>query len=114
MMHINKEPPSLFLRTFGNSPMLRVLDFLIVHRRFDYCMKDIAQNAGVAYATAKLFWKDLLRYKIIVETRRVGNAKMFQLNTADQKVAQLLNLYYATIGEKTKKEILNAEIPIEK
>ena len=51
------ETKTAFLQVFGDSPMLRVLDFLIVNEDFDYSMTDIASQSGVGYSTLKLFCK---------------------------------------------------------
>ena len=48
-----------FLNIFGDTPILRVLDFLIVNEDFDYSMTDIANLSGIGYSTLKLFWKKL-------------------------------------------------------
>ncbi|MBI2142692.1 hypothetical protein HYU15_04380 [Candidatus Woesearchaeota archaeon] len=50
------EAQTAFLQTFGESPVLKVLDFLIVNEDFDHSMTDIARHSGVGYSTLKLFW----------------------------------------------------------
>ena len=93
---------SLFLRIFGDSPVLRVMDFFMVYEDFDYSMKDIARKAGLGYATLKLFWPDLIRQKIVKQTRIVGKAKLFRLNLQNPVVQQFRNLYWAAIKNKTE------------
>ena len=39
---ITMENKTAFLEIFGDSPILRVLDFLVVNEDFDYSMTDIA------------------------------------------------------------------------
>ena len=58
-MQLTINNKTVFLEIFGDSPMLKVLDFLIVNEDFDYSMTDIAANSGVGYSTLKLFWKKL-------------------------------------------------------
>ncbi len=57
---------SIFLQTFGDTPILRVLDFLIIHDEFDYSMVDIAQQAGTGYSTLKQFFNQLEKQKLII------------------------------------------------
>jgi len=85
---------SLFLRTFGDYPLNRVLDFLAVHEEFDYSMTDIAHEAGVGYSTLKLFWPRLEREKIVKNTRVIGNAKMYQLNFDNPVVERFKDFYW--------------------
>ncbi len=37
---------SIFIRTFGDYPLIRVLDFLLYSRDFDYLITEIARNSG--------------------------------------------------------------------
>tara|TARA_Y100000310_G_scaffold336853_1_gene422469 strand:+ start:1636 stop:2025 length:390 start_codon:yes stop_codon:yes gene_type:complete len=99
---------SIFLRIFGDSPILRVLDFLVTFSMYDYSMTDIAKNADVGYTTLKLFWKDLVRNEIVVQTRVVGKAKMYKLNGDSEIVKQFLVLYNLVLEKETEK-ILNEE-----
>ena len=77
---------SSFLEVFGNSPMNKVLAFLVVHEDFDYSMTDIAKHSGVGYATLKLFWNKLEENNIVIQTRVVGKAKMYELNLKNHVV----------------------------
>ena len=92
---------TVFLQIFGNSPILRVLDFLIVNEEFDYSMTDIADNSGVGYSTLKLFWKKLEDEKIVKMTRIVGKAKMYRLNNYNSIVKKFKSLYWET----TKRQV---------
>ena len=85
-----------FLQIFGDSPMLKVLDFLIVNEDFDYSMTDIAVQSGVGYSTLKLFWKKLEESKIVKQTRLVGKAKMYRLNFDNPVVKKFRDFYWET------------------
>src|SRR3989338_10856514 len=87
------EKQSLFLKAYGDTPILRVFDFLMTFQDFDYSMKDIAINAGVGYTTLKLFWNDLVIRKIVTQTRVVGKAKMYKLNTENPEVKEFMKFY---------------------
>ena len=79
-LSIMEEPQSAFLDVFGNTPMLRLLDFLVVHDDFDYSMTDIARLSNVHYVTLRSLWPKLERSGMVVMTRKVGKAKMFKFN----------------------------------
>ena len=95
------EQKSLFLKAYGDSPLLRVLDFLITFQEYDYSMKDIAKNAKIGYTTLKLFWKSLVDRKIIIQTRVVGKAKMYKLNKDNPEVKEFIKLYWLVIDRET-------------
>src|SRR3989344_1842374 len=90
------ENKTIFLEIFGDSPILRVLDFLIVNEDFDYSMTDIASLSGVGYSTLKLFWERLESEGIVVKTRIVGKAKMYKLNTANPVIKKFRDFYWET------------------
>jgi len=90
------ESKTVFLEIFGDSPILRVLDFLIVNEDFDYSMTDIASLSGVGYSTLKLFWERLESEGIVVKTRIVGKAKMYKLNTANPVIKKFRDFYWET------------------
>lgn len=94
---------SLFLEVFGDSPILRVMDFFMVSEDFDYSMSDIARNAGIGYATLKLFWKTLEKNKIVKHTRNVGKAKLYALNKANPSVKSFRKFYWTITKKETNK-----------
>jgi hypothetical protein len=95
---------TVFLNTFGDTPVLRILDFLVVNEDFDYSMTDIAKLSGVGYATLKLFWKNLEKQKIILLTRFVGKARMYKLNYSNSVVVKFRDFYWETTKNKVKIE----------
>ena len=58
------ENKTAFLDIFGDSPVLKVFDFLVVNEDFDYSMTDIASLSGVGYSTLKLFFGKLEKQEI--------------------------------------------------
>lgn len=90
------ENKTAFLRIFGDSPVLRVLDFLAVNEEFDYSMTDIARLSGVGYSTLKLFWNTLEGSRIIANTRIVGKAKMYKLDLSNPIVKKFREFYWET------------------
>ena len=93
-MEFFMETKTIFLEIFRDSPMLKVLDFLIVNEDFDYSMTDIAANSGVGYSTLKLFWRKLEENSIIKQTRTVGKAKMYRLNFANPVIKKFRDFYW--------------------
>lgn len=86
------ENESVFLQVFGNSPIMKVLDFLITFQAFDYPLTEIAKNSGVSYSTLQTFWYKLVENNIVVKTRRVGKSDLYKLNTKNPAVQQLIKL----------------------
>lgn len=104
------EQKTAFLEIFGDSPVLKVFDFLVVNEDFDYSMTDIASLSGVGYSTLKLFFRKLEKQKVVVKVREVGKAKMFRLNMKSPVVKKFRDLYWETakqrVHEKAKELVV--------
>jgi DNA-binding transcriptional ArsR family regulator len=94
---------SIFREALGDSPVIRVLDFLIEGRRLDYSLTDIAENANIGWMTLHRIWDSLLRFNIVVPTREIGRAKLFKLNEENPAVEKLIKLYDTLLYLETEK-----------
>lgn len=99
------EAKSIYLETFGDSPINKVLDFLVVHEEFDYSMTDIARFSEVGYSTLKLFWNTLEDQSIVICSREVGNARMFKLNFENPIVQKFKQFYWEVCRVRTDERI---------
>lgn len=87
------EELSAFRKVFGDSPVVRVLDFLIGERSlYDYSLTEIAENAGVSWATLHKIWPVFILNNFVVHTRTVGRAKLFRLNENNPVIKELVAL----------------------
>jgi|SRR3989344_2018202 len=104
---------SLFIGFMGDSPTIRILDYLLTERDLDFSITDIAKNAGIGRATLYRIWGDLIKNKIIVFTREVGKSKLYKLNKEHIAIQKLLEIDNALILEDLRKrsEKQKLEIP---
>ena len=97
------EQKSLFIDFMGDSPTVRVLDYLLTERDLDFSISDMARNAGIGRTTLYRIWDDLINNKIIVPTRTIGKAKLYKLNKDSIKIQKLIEIDDALILEELKK-----------
>ncbi len=97
-----KENKSLFLEQFGDTPQLRVLDFLIDNHFFDFPLTEIARESNVSYNSLKLIFPTLLSSGVIYQTRRIGKSDYYKLNLKNNFVKNLIKLDWIL----TKRNIL--------
>jgi DNA-binding transcriptional ArsR family regulator len=84
---------TLFLKAFGiKSPVLRILDFLMDNKVYDYSKTDIAKGAGISRTTLFSVWASLEKNGLVIETREVGRAKMYKLNLKNPVVRKFIEL----------------------
>ncbi len=102
------ENRTAFIEAFGSSPLIRVLDFLMTYREFDYSLTDIAKESGVGWNTLHSFFFTLVEKGIIKETRQVGRAKLYKLNTDSliaKKLIEINNLVTSkAVDEELKRQ----------
>ena len=94
---------TIFREALGNSPVIRVLDFLIEGRGLDYSLTDIAKNANIGWTTLHRIWNKLVQLNIVVPTREIGRAKLFKLNEENPAVGELIKLYDTLLYLETEK-----------
>jgi predicted transcriptional regulator len=87
-----KKNKSLFLQQFGDTPKLRVLDFLIDNHFFDYPLTEIAKGSNVSYNSLKLFIHSFIGSGIIVKTRKIGKSDYYKLNIDNFFIKNLMKL----------------------
>ena len=87
-----KENKSFFLMQFGDTPQLRVLDFLIGFHFFDYPLTEIARESNVSYNSLKSFFNNFIESKIVIKTRKVGKSDYYQLNLKNPFIQNLIKL----------------------
>lgn len=71
------EAKSLFIEFMGDSPRIRVLDYLLTERELDFSKNNI-----------------------IIHTRIIGKAKLFRLNTSNTKIKKLIQIFLSLINEE--------------
>lgn len=100
-----KENKSLFLEHFGDTPQLRVLDFLIDNHFFDYPITEIAKGSNVSYNSLKLFFQKFINSGILIKTRKVGKSDYYKLNLDNNFVKNLIKLDWILVRRNVLPEI---------
>lgn len=100
-----KQNKSFFLMQFGDTPQLRVLDFLITFHFFDYPVTEIAKESNVSYNSLKVFFDDFIKSGIVIKTRKIRKSDYYKLNLENPFVQNLVKLDWIL----TKRNILPEE-----
>ena len=93
---------TLFRHALGDTPKIRVLEFLIEGRELDYSLSGISEGAEIGRTTLFRLFDDLLKSGIVVPTRQIGNAKLFKLNIKNPFVKKMIELFDEIIFQKKK------------
>lgn len=100
-----KENKSLFLKQFGDTPQLRVIDFFMDNSIFDFPLTEIARESNVSYNSLKSFINDFLKNGFITKTRKVGKSDYYKINKENPFIVNLIRLDWTlsknyVLGEK--------------
>src|SRR3989344_9004787 len=106
------EAKSLFIEFMGDSPTIRVLDYLLTERELDFSITDIAKNSSIGRATLYRIWNDLVKNKIIIPTRIIGKAKLYKLNKSNIKIKKLMEIDDQLMIEELKKQSEKGKVNI--
>ena len=94
---------TIFTKAIGNTPKIKVLEFLIEGRELDYSISDIAEGAGIGRTTLFRIWNDFIELNIVKNTRNIGNAKLYKLNIANPFVKKMADLFDTLVIEPLNK-----------
>lgn len=83
---------SLLVEFLGDTPLIRVVDFLIENSIFDYTKTEIAKKAGISRASLYNIWPTLKKYELVKASRKIGNTTLYKLNKKNPVVQKLIEL----------------------
>ncbi|MBI2147544.1 hypothetical protein HYU19_03635 [Candidatus Woesearchaeota archaeon] len=105
------EKDSIFIRTFGDYPLIRILDFLMYSRDFDYQITEIAKHANINFQTLKKLWPKLEREAIVISTRTLSGVTLYKINTSNSTVQKIIDLNNSLCWEAAEKKEKEEGIP---
>ena len=96
---VNIMEVSIFLEYVGDNPRMRILQYFIEGRDFDYTLTDLL-NARVSWGTVNTLIPKFLELGIILKTRKIGRATLYKINQNNPVANQFTALYDGLIMEK--------------
>ena len=93
---------TVFREFIGDNPTTRLLEFLIEGRSFDYTLTELAEKSEISWKTLHRIFPRFIKMKIVKQTRTVGRAKLFTLNTENPRVEKLIELFDILLEQDIK------------
>ena len=106
------EETSYFADALGNTPQVKIIDFLLENKIFDFTKAEIAEGANVSRITSDKFWPSLEANNMLIETRKIGNGTLYALNKDSEAVQKFAELDRVLTKLGTEKLLANERIPI--
>jgi AraC-like DNA-binding protein len=88
-LYTKKEHQSLLLKTLGDSPKLRIIDFFLDNPLFDFTKKEVIEALGMSKLTFYKYFKDVEAYGMVKVSRKIGRASLYKINFENPMVKML-------------------------
>ncbi len=90
--------------TMGDTPMTRILSFLIAHKDLDYSKTDLANYTELSRQSIYKGIDPLLKYGIIHSNRKIGNTELYQINFDSPPVKSILSYVNRIVSISIEKQ----------
>ncbi|MFQ5820071.1 MAG: winged helix-turn-helix domain-containing protein [Candidatus Heimdallarchaeota archaeon] len=105
---------TLFVKMFGYSPKLRILDLFLDNPYFDFSKSEVIRELGMSKQTFYKHFKDFEELGIVKVSRKIGRATMYRINMEHPLVKKLDEIITETslliADQEAKKKV--KEIPV--
>ncbi|MFH1750596.1 MAG: hypothetical protein ABH863_02865 [Candidatus Micrarchaeota archaeon] len=97
---------SVLLEYLGDSPEMRIIDFLIENKSFDFSKKQMIEGTQMGKATFYAHFEKLERLGIVKVARQFGKAKLYKLNEANPAAQHLIKMELALIESVAPRKMM--------
>ena len=109
-LYSEREYESILIKTLGDSPKLRIVDFFLDNPLFDFTKKEVIEALGMSKQTFYKYFPELEEYGIVKISRKIGRAKLYRINVEHPLVKMLRD--YETKMSKEMAEKAKMKKPI--
>lgn len=103
----SRDNQSILLKTMGESPKLRIIDFFMDNPIMDFTKKDVIDALGMSKQTFYKYFDDLEEYGIVAVSRKIGKASLYKINQGHPLVT-MLRKYEVELSLKMAEEATEA------
>jgi len=90
---------TIFSETLGNSPQVKVLDFLIDNHMHNFSLVEIKDGTNAGYATLKKLLPKMLEKKLVIIEKKVGKAKLYKINLENNAIKHLIAFDWSLVKQ---------------
>ncbi|RLI91059.1 MAG: hypothetical protein DRO65_01845 [Candidatus Altiarchaeales archaeon] len=94
---------SVLTEYFGEHPIVKIVDFLIENKPFDYSKKQIMAEVGISKSTLFKYFPKLEEAGIVKVSRKFGRTKLYKINTESPVVKKIVELGLVLANEASKR-----------
>ncbi len=83
---------TILTEMFGNSPVIRIIDFLLDNPLFDYSKEEMIKELGMSKTTFYKYFDVIEKNELVTIVRKVGKSKMYKLNGRSEAIKKIKEL----------------------
>ena len=105
---------SLMIRYLGDSPKLRIIDYLLYFPLNDFTKKEILEAVGMSKQTFYKHFGQLIEEGMVAPTRRIARATLYRVNKQHPVVRKLDELVEETSLKmaESEKQRMEKKVPL--
>ncbi|MCP8314174.1 MAG: winged helix-turn-helix transcriptional regulator [archaeon] len=103
---------SLLIRYLGDSPKLRIIDYMLYFPLNDFTKKEILEEVGMSKQTFYKHFDDLIKEGIVTATRKIARATLYRVNRQHPVVKKLDELVKESSLKIAEQELEKMEKPV--
>jgi DNA-binding transcriptional ArsR family regulator len=111
-LYTKREYESILIKTLGDSPKLRIVDFFLDNPLFDFTKKEVIEALGMSKQTFYKYFPELEEYGVVKVSRRIGRAKLYRINLEHPLVSMLREYEKKVSLQIAEKEVQRMRKPI--
>lgn len=104
------EGDSLLLHIYGNSPQMKILNFLMEFPKNDFTQKEILEELGMSKTTFYKYFDNLLEYELIKVSRKIAKSKLCMVNLSSPIVRTIKHSIDQASENIANKEVRNEKL----
>jgi DNA-binding transcriptional ArsR family regulator len=108
------EEKSTLMEILGDAPVVRIIDFLLENKLFDYSKKQIIDETELSKVTFYKYWGVLVDSGIVEETRAFGKTRLYKINEKSLAVQKIKELEFELLEKAAPIAIVEKAVRKEK
>lgn len=91
-----------FIGILGDNPRIKILEYLVIGRNFEYNISDIANGSNISRPTCYVELNDLIKKNIVIKGKKYKGRQCYKLNKRSQEVRIIIEMWQKITYKNTK------------
>lgn len=103
---------SLLIRYLGDSPKLRIIDYMLYFPLNDFTKKEILEEVGMSKQTFYKHFDEMIGERMVTPTRKIARATLYRVNRQHPVIGKLEELVKESSLKTAEKQLEKKAIAV--